>query len=481
MAYPPGQNITVRNNGVGLVSTTAALPLVVGHTTGGTPNTLYQYTNPNALRDEQVSGPALEVALAAIASAGGCLLLVTAASTAGVASAVDKAAAGSSTGTMAVSGVPALELDVRIEITTTGALGEARFRYTLDGVTFGVVRVIPSGGTFEIPETGLTLTFTAGAGPVHFEEGDVHTFTTSAPHYTTTDLGGAWTALLAQIGSRRIRRVVFSGRNATASDGATMAGAIAGHMETLEAEHYYARALCDAGEEADPAAVIVAFGAFAHDRVALCYGDARMISRAPFEGYANVRQPILRAVAERAFAADLSENLGRKASGALTGVTQIFHDEGTDTAFSEADKIVTLRTFRGQPGFYITNGYLRSPAGSDFLYWDWGIVVDELCEGVVEGQDKWLLSKLRARTDGSGNLTDEDAKRVEDAVLSVLNIRLKQPDNIEGFKGHVSGHGYTVDRTNDFLASRTLISTANAVPLSPVESIQTTIGLARSI
>jgi hypothetical protein len=479
--YPPGQSITVRNDGVGLVSTAAVPPLVVGHAIGATANTLRPYSNPNTARDELESGPALELVLAAIASAGRCLFLATEATTAGTASAVTAARVDDSTGTITLSGTYDLELDAKVEITTDGTLGAGRFRYTLDGVTFGAIRTIPAGGTFLVPGTRITLTFVPGDGPNFFETGDTHSFTTAAAHYTTANLTAAKTALLNQIGSRRIRRVAFAGRNADASDGAAMAAAVAVFMADLEAEHYFARALMDGGDESDTEQFADDFAAFADDRVGVTYGDARVISRAPFEGYSNVRQPILRVVAERAFAADLSENLGRKASGPLVGVTEVFHDEGINTAFDAADRFITLRTYRGEGGFYVTNGFLRSPAGSDFLYWDWGLVVDELCEGIVESQSKWTLAKLRALTDGSGNLSDDDASRVEQSVRSNLRSRLVEPDNIEGFKGHVSGLGYTVDRTNDFLATRTLLSTGNAVPLSPVEGINTTVGLTRSL
>lgn len=481
MVYPPGQSISVRNNGVGLVSSATALPLVVGHAIGTTANTLYQFSDPNTARDDLESGPALEDVLSCVSAAGGCLFLSTAATTAGSAGSVTPSRVDSSTGTITVAGTYDLELDVVVEITTTGDLGAGRFRYSLDGgETYGTIRTIPAGGTFAIPGTRITLTFVPGAGPVIYEEGDTHSFSTTAPHYTTSDLTAAKTALLQQIGARRIRRVFFSGRNSDTGDGASMAAAVATFMADLETEEYFARALLDAGDDT-PANFITDFAAFSDDRVGVTYGDCRAISRFAFEGYGQPRQPILGAVIERAAVADISENLGRKASGPLSRVTEIFDDEGVDTAFTEADKVITLRTYRGESGFYITNGYLRSPAGSDFLYWDWGITVDELCEAIRDGQSRWTLAKLRALTDGTGRLSPDDAVRVEQAVFTIVKARLLDPDNIEGFKGHVSGAGYAVDRTNDFLATRTLRTTGNAVPLSPVETIATTVGLTRSL
>jgi hypothetical protein len=223
------------------------------------------------------------------------------------------------------------------------------------------------------------------------------------------------------------------------------------------------------------------FAAYADDRGATPFADVRRTVRASFEGYSSVRGPGVTAAAERAFEADLSENLGRKASGPLTRVVEIFHDEGTNTQFGESERVLTFRTYPGDQGFYITNGFLRSSPSSDFAYWDWGCTIDEMCRAIRDGQDPYILAKLRVETDGTGHLSDLDAQRIKDSVMSIISARLKEPKNVEGFAGHVSGAGYEVDTTNNFLSTRQLLSTGSAVPLSPVEGFSTTVGLARSV
>ena len=481
MVYPPGQDIDVRNDGVGLIASGKALPVVVGVTSKGTADTLYQYTDPNTLKAALGHGPAVGLALAVMPQAGGVLVLKTGGSTAGAAGSVTPVRVGTSSGTVTVAGAPHNAYEVIVEITADGTLGAGKFKYSLDDDrTYSPELTIPAGGTYAIPDTNLTLTFVPGAGPDFYDNGDTHSFDCTVPHYTTTDLGTAWTALLDQIGSRKIRQCFFSGQNATAADGATMAAAIATHMGTLETNFYYARAVMDAGDDT-VANVLSSFSAFADDRVCVCYGTADVITHDSHTGYGTPNVPIAHVVAERAARADLSENLGRKQSGPLRGVLSVTHDEGKDTAFSEADKLTTLRTYRGESGFYITNGYLRSPVGSDFLYYDWGRTIDEVCEIVHTRQQKWLLSKFRSKTDGSGNLDGRDAARVETFVKQALRAKLLDPINIEGFKGHVSGLSYTVDQTNDYLATRTLRSQAGAVPLSPAETIETQIGFVRSV
>lgn len=480
--YPPGQTLTVTDGGIGIVSTQSALPLIIGVSSSGVAATLYQYANGQAVRDGQGHGPGVECA-APSADLGGCLFLKTAASTAGTSGSVTKTAVGASTGTVTLAGAPYNHHFGRIVITKTGALGVGKFKYSLDASslltstqwTYSQEYTIPAGGTFVIPGTNVTATFVPGGGPTIFELGDVHTWEDTAPHYTTADLGTAITALLAQIGSRKISKVYFAGKNATASGAATMAAAIATHMATLATNHYPARALVDGGKDT-AANWLTAFASFSDRRVAVCFGDCAASTKDTFAGYGTPHRPILDIVAERATAAQISENLGRKASGNLSRVVAISDDEGLTVQFSEADKVITLRSYRGQSGFYVTNGYLKSPAGSDFKYWDWGVTIDVGCDTIYETQDRFQLAKLRSVTDGTGHIEAKDANRINTAVSRALAAKLTEPVNVEGRKGHIAGFTYAVDETTDFLRTQQFQASAAFVPDSPVEGMVTTAG-----
>jgi hypothetical protein len=480
--YPPGQQLTVRDGGIGLSSTAAALPLVVGVTAGGSVDTLYQYTDPNQLRDLHLGGPAVEMAVPVINAAGGCYLLKTSSSTAASNGTVTKTTVSTSTGTITVAGSARLPFEVIIRIKATGALGVGKFDYSLDdGYTFSEELTIPSGGTYAIPNSGpLTLTFVPGGGPIIFEVGDKHEFDCVAAHYTTTNIASAITAFLSQIGAGYVHRVFFAGKNSSAANGATMAAAIATHMSTLQTNGYYARALMDGGNDT-AANIKTSFASFADSRVGICFGDADVVSMASFAGWGVPKQPSVTVLAERAAGADLSENLGRKESGTLRGVRAISHDESVTTLFSEADKINTLRSFRGESGFFSTNGYLKSPAGSDFLYWDWGCTIDVMCRTVFSAQRTWLLKKLRSLTDGTGKIDPRDGSRINAFVRRQLKTALLDPTNIEGYRGHVSGLSYKVDETTNFLSSREVYSNGFAVPLVPIEGFRTQVGFARSV
>jgi hypothetical protein len=483
VTYPANQTINVRDGGIGLPSDGTIYPLVVGTCAGGTASTLYFSTNQNSLRDMLLQGPALELALPMIRSRGGVLVLKTPGSTAGAAGAVTKVAFSTSTGTITVAGAAYDAYQFKGLITQTGALGVARFKYSLDALgsdpSYSEEITVPSGGTYAIPSTNLTLTFVPGGGPILFEAGDTHTFACTAPQYTTSDLATAVTALLAALGSYLIEDVYFAGRPVSAAAGATMAAAVSTHMSSLEARRRWARCMMDVGADTG-ANVITSFASFSSTRVGLAFGQADIPTLNPHAGWGVPRQSVSFALSERAAGCDLSENLGRTASGLLR-VSFLVNDEGTSQQFIESHKINTARTYDGQAGYFSTNGYLKSPSGSDFLYWDWGRVIDRICRVVYNAQQRWILKKVRSLLDGSGNLDPRDARRIETMVRSDLKDELLDAINIEGFEGHVSALEYVVDLTNNALKTRLLRSTLRAIPLPPIEGFVTDIGFTSSL
>ncbi len=88
-------------------------------------------------------------------------------------SAVAKSRAASPVVGLSWTGSPAGDYDVRVEITTGGALGAAVFRYSLDdGVTWAASGVT-AAATYTVGATGLTMTFASGT----YQLGDIYTAT----------------------------------------------------------------------------------------------------------------------------------------------------------------------------------------------------------------------------------------------------------------------------------------------------------------
>jgi hypothetical protein len=486
MPYPPGNTVTVRDGGLGLSSTGDQPPLAIGVSSAGTANTLYRFTDPQVLKTTLGKGPVVETALAMLLQAGVVLVLKTAATTAGAAGAVTKTAVSTSTGTVTVAGAAYLPFLVKVLITKTGALGVSRFMYSLDNeYTYSPEILVPVGGTYAVPNTNLTLTFVPGAGPIIFEIGDYHTFTCQAPHYTTADLSTAIAALWGQLGTNDIRKVVFTGRNATGSAGATMMAALDTHMTAFETRRYFARGLFDAGDDT-AANAITAYAAVSSNRLAKVFGKVEVALLDSFTGWGIGRLPLVHSAGERFVQCELSENMGRLLSGRLRGVKAIRgstwgYDERIDGSFAENDKFLTATTQSGRAGFWCTNSFLSSSLGSDFKYAEWGTVVDEACKTGDVALLNWLMRNLRALTDGSGYLDPRDAERIEQDALGQLKTALSDPTNIEGYLGHCSGVGFSVRRDTNFISTQRVAANINVVPLIPNQGVDISVGLARSL
>lgn len=112
-----------------------------------------------------------------------------AASTAGSKGVVGKKGTGS--GSLTVSGNPYNAFDVIIKITGQGRKNTALFVYSVDGgYSYSDEFTVPLTGAYEIPLTGLTVTFAEGAEPnaaTSFLVGDVFSFKTTAPTMTNAD------------------------------------------------------------------------------------------------------------------------------------------------------------------------------------------------------------------------------------------------------------------------------------------------------
>ena len=111
--------------------------------------------------------------------------LPVAASTAGTVGEVEKEGKGG--GTLTASGSPYNAFAVVVRITAQGTLNTAAFTYSIDGGNnFSDEITVPVAGKYELPGTGLTLTFAAAQEEADssFQVGDMWSFSTTAPAMT---------------------------------------------------------------------------------------------------------------------------------------------------------------------------------------------------------------------------------------------------------------------------------------------------------
>lgn len=476
----PGQSLILRDPGLGLVPEAPSAPVALGCSSTGTVNTLYAFSNKSSVLSTLGEGPLVETLCHMLDMGGGPVYgMRLTGGTAGTNGTVTKVAFSTSTGTITVAGAPYDSYLTKVQITGTGALGVAKFKYSLDnGYTYSEDITVPAGGTYAIPRTNLTLTFVPGGGPILFESGDTHSFSSVAPLYSTANLASGVTALLASLVS--FTWVVLTGEHATGSAAATMFAAFSTHLSSLATQFRYVRGIMDAGTDTQ-ANVTTAFAAVADARICVVYGDTDQSSSKAFAGWGTPKMPSLVNVAGRAHGKGgsqtlISTDLARFADGPLTGAIAISHDEFLNELLDQ-QKITTLRTWQGSPGIYVCNARLKSPSGSDFLYWQHGRCMDVACDTVIKAERPFISTS--ARTNGDGSINEEDAVSAEQIIKKTLRTVLLAPNNAEGTPGHVSKLDYKINRTYDLLGTGEQRSTVAIQPLGYRKRLTTEIGYAR--
>lgn len=372
-------------------------------------------------------------------------------------------------GELPLTSDPRDAFEVIVEITREGedlASGDAAFRYSLDGGdVFSPEISMPSNGVYDIPDTGLTLTFADGEGDPSFAEGDTYTFSTTAPAYSLTELSAALDVLLADPREWGFLHVVG------ASD-ATVAAGVATKMAAAEAAFRYSFALLEArdidvdedeSEDDWMSALIEDFEDFADTRVSVAAGFEELSS--VVTGRVHRRSSAWVAAA-RIAKAPISEDLGRVASGAVPGVSDLWHDEQSKPGL-DAQRFTTLRTIIGRQGFYLTSGRMMAPSGSDFGLVQRRRIMDRACQVARQGLLTFLNEKILV--DDAGKIQETTARAIERYVSSQLEGALVSED-------HASAASVKIDRNNNILSTETLKAKVTVTPPGYARQIEVEIG-----
>ncbi len=464
----PGQTFTINDPGLGLTTPATNTPLYLGVSSSGDENVLKTANNIPDVVADLGQGPLSEAICHALAVAGGPIrYMKLTSSVAGANGSVTQSGAGP---LITLANAPNDDYDAVVTVVAGGALGVGTFKYTLDGgKTESETRTIPSGGTFTIPDTGVEITFPAGT----YVAGETYSWTSTAPHYNATNINTAVTQLLLETLGWDF--IVFTGDAADAATAATNFSAIDGHMTSFENGFRFLRAWMGAGKDT-AANVLTSFASVTSTRVGAVFSTARHASAKPIEGRAVPSLPAVNVVGARATQALISTDLKRVPSGPLSTVTEIGHDEYLDNQGLDDAKITTLRTWPGRAGFFVTQGRLKAPGGSDFQFWQLGRVFDVGLDAVHRIQQTFIGRGVRTVNSPVGAIDERDAARLETSVERELRIQLTEPQNAEGFTGHVTDLAYTIDRTNNLLSSQTLQSSLAIKPLGYISFIVTQAG-----
>lgn len=280
---------------------------------------------------------------------------------------------GTGTGTVAVSGSPYNAFSVIIKITGQGELNSALFTCSIDGgFSFSEEQTVPVGGKYELPSTGLTVTFqAAGDGGTPFVLEDTYSFTCTAPTMTNADV-------LAAVEKLRNFGELFEFVHIVGESQPALWAAVSTKQKEL-AETYHKPAfflleayLPEESETANDYALRMKADARTVHNTDLAVvaarslymgmdGVTREINNAGIVAGMLSRVSVQTAIGKTAVAAGLNVDKGKMLKLLPDGIQDYI--ELLDEA-----QFITFREYAGLDGCYVTNARVLSPTGSDYRY-----------------------------------------------------------------------------------------------------------------
>lgn len=359
------------------------------------------------------------------------------------------------------SASPVDAYDIILEVLAGGALGTATFRYSVDGGnSYTPAIATPGAGIYALSGLGIYVTL-AGT----FVAGDTYAFTSTAASYSTSDATSALTALLAD--SREWGFVHIVGAPSSAANAATLAGVVDTSMTSAETQFRYVFAVVECPSDGiTDATIIAAFESFASTRIMVCAGDVGHVS--PVSGQI-LRRNCAWVVTSRIAKIRVGVDPAWVQLGRIPNVVSLYRNEAV-TPGLDAARFTTMRTFIGFAGYYITNGNMMAPAGSDFGLVQYRRVMDRACQ-VVRAAEIPMLSMSVRIDPKTGYIDERDAQSFEARVGSQLKTALVAT-------GDASAAAVVVDRQTNLLSSASQPVTVQIVPLAYFKEIDNTIGFA---
>lgn len=449
----PDVNVNIQDGALGvLLPSNDGASLKIGVASSGTVNTIYSLTTLKQVKDTFGGGPLAEALATHISMSGKPVYAVRVnASVAGTIGAITKSRALSPTITAAGTVVDAFE--VIVKIAGAGDLGVATFQYTLDGGdNYSAETVVPSGGTFLLPTTGVTVTFPAGS----YQVNDTYTFSTVAPAYTMSDLNAAIDVVLADKREWGFMHVVGAASP-------TIFAGVATRLAEATSVFRYAFAVLEAADDTD-ANLISAYGNSNDVRIGVVAGYVEQLS--PLTGRSHKRSAAW-TYCGRLAAIPPQEDPGRVLSGSLPSITALYRDEFANPGL-DAARFTTLRTIIGRSGYWVTNGKLMAPEGSDYDLVQNRRVMDKSCR-VARNAALQFLNDNVAVDPATGYILEQEAQAIEAFIRAQLIAAVIS-------NGNASDVQVIVKRDNNILSDRTLYVTIRVLPVAYLKFIEIDIG-----
>lgn len=463
------QDVTVSfaDGNLGLLpEATDKIVCLLGTSTLGAVDTLQVINSSEGVTSGLGFGPLAEAVRMLLEESGGPCYAVPLAAAVGSNGAVTASGGGP---TVTLTGTPVDNYVAIVEIMAAGAVGTSKFRVTLDnGATYS--DEIFTAATYLIPNTGVTLNFGAGT----YVLAETYSFTSTAPSYNTTQLNAGLDAAFND--NREFGLVYPVGEAADASGCATIAAALGAKLASgANTKYRFTRGIVEAPRSANDAAMISAFATFQDVRVSVIAGGGRVISALTGRQHVtHVARVLVAKLARKAIGKDPSQVLAEDGTGSLPSRLLTLTRDEYKTPGLDSQRFVTVRTYVGLNGFYVTNWPLMSSVTSDYRYLQHGQVIDAAAKLARIALMPWLSRALPIKADGSGQLTEQTYQAIDADADSAVRAGVVQP-----------GHAVNIEvkgvRTDNVLSTETIRVKLSVLPFAYPKRIELTVGFTRQI
>jgi len=464
-------NFTILSNSLGAIPPGGGETIaVVGVSSSGTADQAVQSSNPTDFVTADGYGPAPQAAAFVTQHGGNDVILVKAATvTAGTNSAVTHTGTGASV--MTLTGTPNDTYYLVVTPTIGGTVGVAGCELTVSldaGRTVYSTVTLGTATTYLIPNTGITLNFTAAS----LVADDTYTAVCTEPKWSSGTLISAMEGLLAS--GLSFKNVLITG-DVDASEAASVKTEMTSYFNKKRFNRVFtnARDALWGGTSTETeaqwiTALVADFSGFDGDRLSVAGGFYNIIS--PLS-QTQFRRPISWAAAAIDSTTDIGEDISAVALGSLPMVAKpttpdgfVYYDAQNNSALDTA-RFLTGQLIYGLPGWYMTNSNLMAAAGSDFSILPYGEVVDQTCRTSYLFFTQYLGGSVRVSAT-TGYILAADANDIDSRCTALLQTVLGNG---------VSSVACVVTRNSNILSTKTLTATISIVPLGYINAVNVTI------
>lgn len=392
-----------------------------------------------------------------------CYAKVLPGTTAGTVSSASAGNSNEGVGRLTTSGSPANRYRIKVTILSSGALNAATFRVKRNGIE-GKEVTVPSGGTYLIPDTGITLTFTPGfpsGRRVSFVKGDSFEFTTTAPAATNGELLAGVDELTNQ--SAIYRHIAVAGVTA-----APFWAAFALKLEALAEHHQWtwgSAGVRNRGDGETLDAYITALtgterGSVTSKRLMVCASWVRLMDIEGYRAERNAHGKLVGRIFQNGVAISPGwTRLGNLpgAEGLLHGITQVHIKALQDAGYA------ACRFYDGRSGVYVADSGLMTEATSDFDNSVRIEVMNKACRVVRDAQFPYLKQSFDVLSDGRV----PELSQVAAAGEQELDLMVRDKE--------ISSGRIDIPENQDILAAKRISEEIIIVPRGQMDEIRATI------